>query len=240
MKASPRILFTLLAIFVVSQAQAMRWYSPNTGRWFSRDPIGEQGGMNLYVFTRNTPLNRIDVLGLAELQWQHNDCQGCNGARLSMNTKNTCEDNPAGKYVSGASGSFSTSCSQNAGDLCDTETHVYVRAGRGLFNCCRKWMVTCEFAYDGNANGDEFIGIHLKGSFLGKPFSYHDGAGNRGGDARIVKSFKLTGTVDVDYWGWTEIARMQPRTRADGSVFHSIDESGSISCSAKCADPKSR
>jgi len=26
-----------------TQAHAMRWYSPNTGRWFSRDPINENG-----------------------------------------------------------------------------------------------------------------------------------------------------------------------------------------------------
>lgn len=63
MNASPRILLTLLAIFVVSQAQAMRWYSPNTGRWFSRDPIGVCGGLNLYCFVGNQPVGKVDLLG---------------------------------------------------------------------------------------------------------------------------------------------------------------------------------
>jgi len=27
-----------------------RYYSPSLGRWISRDPIEEQGGMNLFVF----------------------------------------------------------------------------------------------------------------------------------------------------------------------------------------------
>jgi len=43
-----------------------RWYDPITGRWPSRDPIGERGGENLYKFTSNAPLSRIDLLGLEE------------------------------------------------------------------------------------------------------------------------------------------------------------------------------
>lgn len=52
------------ALFIVGEAHAMRWYSPNTGRWFSRDPIGERGGNNLYGFNANSPLSRVDALGL--------------------------------------------------------------------------------------------------------------------------------------------------------------------------------
>jgi RHS repeat-associated protein len=43
-----------------------RYYDPVTGRWPSRDPIGERGGINLYGFIRNRAGNRIDVLGLDE------------------------------------------------------------------------------------------------------------------------------------------------------------------------------
>ncbi len=41
-----------------------RYYSPELGRWLSRDPIGERGGINLYGMVRNNPVNRIDVNGL--------------------------------------------------------------------------------------------------------------------------------------------------------------------------------
>ena len=41
-----------------------RWYDPLTGRWPSRDPIGERGGVNLYGFVYNNPLNWLDRLGL--------------------------------------------------------------------------------------------------------------------------------------------------------------------------------
>ena len=41
-----------------------RYYDPQTGRWLSRDPIGERGGLNLYGFVGNHPVGRIDFLGL--------------------------------------------------------------------------------------------------------------------------------------------------------------------------------
>jgi RHS repeat-associated protein len=41
-----------------------RYYDPVTGRWPSRDPIGEAGGINLYGFVRNKGVSRIDILGL--------------------------------------------------------------------------------------------------------------------------------------------------------------------------------
>ena len=45
-----------------------RYYSPTTGRWMSRDPIGEQGGLNLYSYVRNQPTITIDPFGLQT--WQ--------------------------------------------------------------------------------------------------------------------------------------------------------------------------
>jgi RHS repeat-associated protein len=42
-----------------------RYYDPVTGRWPSRDPIGERGGKNLYGFVTNNAVLWIDWLGLA-------------------------------------------------------------------------------------------------------------------------------------------------------------------------------
>ena len=41
-----------------------RIFDPAKARWISRDPIGEQGGINLYGYVQNNPVNRIDFLGL--------------------------------------------------------------------------------------------------------------------------------------------------------------------------------
>jgi RHS repeat-associated protein len=40
-----------------------RYYQPTTGRWLSRDPLEEEGGMNLYGFCSNDAGNRADALG---------------------------------------------------------------------------------------------------------------------------------------------------------------------------------
>ena len=40
-----------------------RHYDPVNGRWLSEDPIGEEGGLNLYAFVENNPRRRVDVLG---------------------------------------------------------------------------------------------------------------------------------------------------------------------------------
>jgi RHS repeat-associated protein len=40
-----------------------RWYAPEVQRWLNWDPIGENGGINLYQFTSNAPVAIIDPLG---------------------------------------------------------------------------------------------------------------------------------------------------------------------------------
>ncbi len=40
-----------------------RYYNSNTGRWLSRDPIAERGGVNLYGMLGNDAVNLIDLLG---------------------------------------------------------------------------------------------------------------------------------------------------------------------------------
>ena len=42
----------------------LRWYSPNYGRWLNQDPIQEQGGINLYEYVGNNPINFLDLYGL--------------------------------------------------------------------------------------------------------------------------------------------------------------------------------
>ncbi len=41
-----------------------RYYSPGTGRWLSRDPIGEVAETNLHTFCGNESVSRTDPLGL--------------------------------------------------------------------------------------------------------------------------------------------------------------------------------
>jgi RHS repeat-associated protein len=42
-----------------------RFYSPSLARWLTRDPLEEQGGLNLYEFCGNDAIGQVDPYGLA-------------------------------------------------------------------------------------------------------------------------------------------------------------------------------
>jgi hypothetical protein len=44
-----------------------RAYDPRDGRWLSRDPIEEAGGLNLYGYVGGNPVSYVDPLGLATI-----------------------------------------------------------------------------------------------------------------------------------------------------------------------------
>jgi RHS repeat-associated protein len=49
----------------------LRYYSPQMGKFINRDPIGKNGGLNLYGFVRNNPINLVDVLGMDYIEVCH-------------------------------------------------------------------------------------------------------------------------------------------------------------------------
>jgi len=51
-----------------------RYYDPVTGRWPSRDPIEEEGGLNLYGFVGSDGVNKLDNLGLKEIENSIEEC----------------------------------------------------------------------------------------------------------------------------------------------------------------------
>ncbi len=46
-----------------------RFYAPSLMRWLNRDPIEEEGGVNLYAFCSNNTLSNCDALGMWATQW---------------------------------------------------------------------------------------------------------------------------------------------------------------------------
>ena len=46
-----------------------RYYDARTGKFISEDPIGLAGGINLYSYTANNPVNFVDPLGLLAFFW---------------------------------------------------------------------------------------------------------------------------------------------------------------------------
>jgi RHS repeat-associated protein len=60
-----------------------RYYDPQTGRYITPDPIGLEGGVNLFTYVGNNPINIVDPLGLLMV---------CTQLRVGNNTTITCYD----------------------------------------------------------------------------------------------------------------------------------------------------
>jgi RHS repeat-associated protein len=82
-----------------------RAYDPDTGRWLSRDPIAEEGGLNLYGYVGNDPGNLWDPLGLQDfLNAQGNAKSGC-GVDVSFHSQsvnNNPNSNPRNAWDDGS------------------------------------------------------------------------------------------------------------------------------------------
>jgi RHS repeat-associated protein len=71
-----------------------RYYDPVTGRWPSRDPIEEEGGINLYGFVGNDGVGYFDPLGLSKCCPTDNfSCDDCREqcSNCPIQDKSKCE-----------------------------------------------------------------------------------------------------------------------------------------------------
>ena len=54
-------------------AYGYRFYDPNLQRWLNRDPIGENGGINLFGFVENSPAGFVDPFGFTDNAYHYDD-----------------------------------------------------------------------------------------------------------------------------------------------------------------------
>ena len=55
--------FRMKLLLAFTPMAALGYYSPDTGRWTTRDPMEEKGGVNLHAFCENDPVNKYDPTG---------------------------------------------------------------------------------------------------------------------------------------------------------------------------------
>ncbi len=73
-----------------------RYYNPSTGRWLSRDPIEEDGGVNLYGFCENNGIDSWDFLGQEAYAFYMNTSKLSEDHRLEVGFFRNCAIASAG------------------------------------------------------------------------------------------------------------------------------------------------
>jgi uncharacterized protein RhaS with RHS repeats len=63
-RLSASLAAALVSLMFLGIQEASAYYDPGVQRWINRDPIGEEGGRNLYGYVENRPVDWIDAFGL--------------------------------------------------------------------------------------------------------------------------------------------------------------------------------
>jgi RHS repeat-associated protein len=67
-----------------------RYFAPGLGRWVSRDPIEEDGGVSALMFCGNNGINEFDPFGTVAsdlgVEWKHKYRVGCNVYRWGVDS----------------------------------------------------------------------------------------------------------------------------------------------------------
>jgi RHS repeat-associated protein len=128
-----------------------RFYDPNLQRWLNQDPIQERGGINLYDYVYNNPVNRIDPNGLIGI-----GLVGGGSATLGIGVGPTLGASAgAGIFIgpnsNGAEGSFGGYVSGGMSEPADLSIGAGAGIGPGLFltdaNNANDLEKTCKTAF---------------------------------------------------------------------------------------------
>ena len=97
-----------------------RYYDPETATWITPDPLGHEGGPNLYAYVYNNPFVYCDLEGLFGLpSW-----------KTTLNAINWCSD------AYSVCSSMSSKCYETASSCCDMASSCYDTCTNAYYNGC--------------------------------------------------------------------------------------------------------
>ncbi|MDP0490673.1 MAG: RHS repeat-associated core domain-containing protein [Verrucomicrobiota bacterium JB023] len=116
-----------------------RYYDPVTGRWPSRDPIEEEGRINLYAFVGNDAVNKWDLFGMKPCSEYDKvrDCKACGDGTKEGRTKEQGEEPGEGNGC-GAEGGISFSDNPGRANFkpcCNEHDKCYATCGADKDKC---------------------------------------------------------------------------------------------------------
>jgi RHS repeat-associated protein len=137
-----------------------RYYDPMLGRWLSEDPVGIEGGMNLYQYVGNDPVNRRDPSGLGACEWisaytfhcyaYESDCLGGSLQRCVSGMAMAFCASIGGRWVDGSRTCVMPGVPGSRGGGTTTGGHVNERAssdpGKEAVKECRAAILSTTFS----------------------------------------------------------------------------------------------
>lgn len=165
-----------------------RYYSVSTGRWTSRDPMGEHGGANVYGYCNNRPIEKVDPYGLDGVSFvsegkAYRDPDFWSRPRSGFSFYTSIE---SGKLKAPIGFARQTVYSGGRGGLCNSggesallypTTFVTITASntecgcqRVRFSCAAIWLIV---QYKGMVR-DSYIGWTAKGNMLDHTIGIHE------------------------------------------------------------------
>jgi RHS repeat-associated protein len=224
-----------------------RYYNPSTGRWPSRDPREEDGGLDLYGFANNDAQNGYDILGLSDLAYSSQGETYVNPSAWLPGVTTTYSE--SGKQNS-AEAFFSRTAhtSRKNGGLCDTSdrhSSSFVTASvkntcnRGLgvsCSCTVGWLISDQAPYINGKVGK--VGLSVRGTILFNTVSYNYDHPIKVG-AYWVSSGGNSKTVQLGFFlapgASQELFYVHPNISLPpiGDLSFSEEMSGSCACSAR-------
>ena len=153
-----------------------RYYDPLTGRWPSRDPIGEEGGLNLYGFMGNDGLNWWDYLGLQVIEQPklHAEAivQKLDTLGAIYSSSSDVKKQALGKAIQAVAYDIRLYSRANQGKMIGGPWAIGL-AGLNL------WTIqTKEFEYEGSSNCNKFVSAAIREAGLQPPYVPTEALGN--------------------------------------------------------------
>jgi RHS repeat-associated protein len=172
-----------------------RYYDPQAGRFLTRDPISYNGGVNLYAYVRNAPINYIDPLG--------QDLVGVTGGA------------GAGAAVGGLGliGTVNYSLGYNLGCRCNEGEAVIGGAGSAGFSAGENYSYPSSDTIGGGLGATFGAGA---GGFWSNAVSFKDLAGPF--ETTIIAT-PLVG-IEIDKSGDTYVVSVTAGKGWGGGIFH--------------------
>jgi hypothetical protein len=174
-----------------------RYYDSVTGRWPSRDPIGERGGLNLYGFVNNNSIKYVDIRGNVKFDPSDNYSPGLEPVNGGVHSDYSTNDRDRIHVSIGARGE----CFNGSYGYCNGELEIILYVGIWVGDT--KEADATEIIT--NSNGGNVFLDTSGGKAPGKPFGAPERLG--GGYRRSIEV--VVGSIDCCGGGDSGEAQIQ-------------------------------